>query len=149
MSRLEVPLGYRTLRATGDTVIWADLVLSLQTNGGAWEEIPFRVDSATEMTTMLAVDARKLDLPIPKSPVSGLVLYGQEVRPGLLRARIVGMDSTEFVFPCYFIGDPDALPPAQPRNLLGLTGVVNQIRVSFDGTTSALAPWGILVVEKR
>ena len=149
MSRLEVPLGYRTLRATGDTVLWADLMLSLKINGGAWEEIPFRVDSATEMTTMLAVDAGKLDLPIPKTPVSGLVLYGQEVRPGLLRARIVGMDPTEFVFPCYFIGDPNALPPAQPRNLLGLTGVINQIRLTFDGTTSALAPWGILVVEKR
>src|ERR1700679_1005980 len=116
MSRLEVPLGYRKLRATGDTVLWADLVLSLKTKGGAGEEIPFRVDSATEMTTMLAVDAGKLDLPIPKTPVSGLALYGQEVRPGLLRARIVGMDPTEFVFPCYFIGDPNALPPAQPRN---------------------------------
>ena len=32
MSRLEVPLQYRTLRATGDTVLWADLVLSLKTN---------------------------------------------------------------------------------------------------------------------
>jgi hypothetical protein len=31
------------------------------------------------MTTMLAVDARKADLSIPKTPVSGLVLYGQEM----------------------------------------------------------------------
>ena len=62
MSRLEVPLRFRTLRATGDTVVWADLDL---------------------------------------------------------------------------------------RNLLGLTGVINQMRLTFDGTTSALAPWGILVVEKR
>jgi hypothetical protein len=149
MSRLEVPLGYRTLRATGDTVLSADLVLSLRTNGGAWEEVPFRVDSGTEMTTMLAVDARKLDLPLPKTPVSGLVLYGQEVRSGLLRARIVGMDPTEFIFPCYFLGDPNIPPPARAWNLLGLTGVINQIRLCFDGTTSALAPWGILVVEKR
>jgi hypothetical protein len=149
MSRLEVPLKYRTLRATGDTVVWADLTLRLKTNQGAWKEVRFRVDPGTEMTTMLAVDARKLDLPIPKAPVSGLVLHGQEVRSGLLRARIVGMDPTEFVFPCYFIGDPNALPPAQPRNLLALTGVINQIRLCFDGSTSALAPWGILVVEKR
>ena len=67
MSRLEVPLQYRTLRATGDTVLWADLVLSLKTNRGAWEEIPFRVDSGTEMTTMPAYEARKLDLPIPRN----------------------------------------------------------------------------------
>ena len=102
MSRLEVPLQQRTLRATGDTVIWADLVLSLKTNRGAWEEVPFRVDSGTAMTTMPAYDAKSLDLPIPKKPVSNLVLYGQEVRSGVLRARVVGMDLTEFVFPCYF-----------------------------------------------
>ena len=149
MSRLEVPLQQRTLRATGDTVLWADLVLSLKTNRGAWEEIPFRVDSGTEMTTMPAYDAKSLDLPIPKKPVSNLVLYSQEVRPGLLRARVVGMDATEFVFPCYFLGDPNLTPSAQARNLLGLNGVINQIRLSFDGTTSLHAPWGVLVVEKR
>jgi hypothetical protein len=32
---------------------------------------------------------------------------------------------------------------------LGLTGVINQIRLTFDGTTSLVAPSGILVVEKR
>ncbi len=148
MSRLEVPLKYRTLRATVDTVVWADLTLRLKTNQGALKQVQFRVDSGTEMRTMLAVDAWKADLPIPKTPVSGLVLYGQEVWPGSLRARIVGMDRTEFVFPGYFIGDPNALPPPQPRNLLGLTGVINQVRLTFDGTTSALAPWEMLVLEK-
>ncbi len=149
MSRLEIPLQHRTLRATGDTVLWADLILSLKTNRGAWEQLPFRVDSGTEMTTMPAFEARKLDLPIPKKPVSNLVLYGQEVRSGLLRARVVGVDPTEFVFPCYFLGDPNLAPQTQARNLLGLTGVINQIRLIFDGTTSVQAPWGMLVVEKR
>ncbi len=149
MSRLEVPLQYRTLRTTGDTVLWADLILSLKTNLGAWEEIPFRVDSGTEMTTMPAFEARKLDLPIPKHPVPGLILYGQRVRSGLLRARVVGMDGTEFVFPCYFLGDPNLPPHTQTLNLLGLTGVINQIRLIFDGTTSVQTPWGVLVVEKR
>jgi hypothetical protein len=48
----------------------------------------------------------------------------------------------------YRYGDPNIPPPAGAWNLLGLTGVINQIRLCFDGTTSALAPWGILVVEK-
>jgi hypothetical protein len=61
MSRLEVPLGSRTLRTTGDTVLRADLILSLETNRGAWEEVPFRVDSGTEMTTIPAYDAKSLD----------------------------------------------------------------------------------------
>ncbi len=102
MNRLEIPLQYRTLRTTGDTVLWADLVLRLKTNRGAWEEVPFRVDSGTEMTTMVAYEATKLDLPIPKKAVPGLILHGQEVRSGLLRARVVGLDPTEFVFPCYY-----------------------------------------------
>ena len=93
MSRLEVPLQHRTLRATGDTVLWADLVLSLKTNRGAWEELSFRVDSGTEMTTMPAFEAKTLDLPIPRQPVPGLILNGQEVRSGLLRRGLsVGPD---------------------------------------------------------
>lgn len=64
------------LRATGDTVLWADLFLSLETDRGIWKQIRFRVDPATEMTTMPAYDAKSLDLPIPKRPVSNLVLHG-------------------------------------------------------------------------
>ena len=74
------------LQATGDTVLWADLFLSLKTNRGIWKQFRFRVDPGTEMTTLPAYDAKSLDLPIPKKPVSNLVLYGQEVRSGLLRA---------------------------------------------------------------
>jgi hypothetical protein len=147
MSRLEVPLRHRTLRATGDTVLWADLILSLKTKQGAWKEIPFRVDSGTEMTTMTAFRATTLDLPIPKNPVSHLILHGQEVRAGFLRARIVGMDPTEFVFPCYFLGDPNLQPPTPARNLLGLTGVISQICLTFDGRSSVRSPRGVLVVE--
>jgi hypothetical protein len=149
MSRLEVPLKQRTLRATGDTVLRADLVLSLKTSRGAWEEILFRVDSGTEMTTMPAYDAKSLDLPIPRRPVSNLVLFGHEVRAGVIRARVVGMDPTDFVFPCYFIGDPDiiSLSPSHARNLLGLSGVINQICLTFDGRSSVRSPLGVLVVE--
>ena len=58
------------------------------------------------------------------------------------------MDKTEYLFPCYFLGDPNA-PLANSINLLGLTGVINQVRFTFDGATSTQAPCGVLVVEKR
>jgi hypothetical protein len=58
------------------------------------------------------------------------------------------MDPAEYTFPCYFLGDPD-VPVARPRNLLGLTGVINQLRFIFDGATSRFAPYGVLIVEKR
>jgi hypothetical protein len=148
MSRIELPLAYRRLQATGDVVLRAELDLELKTNQGTWVPVLFRVDPGTEMTTMLAAEAKDRNLPMPRRPVPGLNLQGQEVRSGLLRARIVGMDATEYVFPCYFLGDPNT-PVAKSRNLLGLTGVVNQIRFTFDGATSIPAPHGILVVEKR
>jgi hypothetical protein len=148
MSRLEVPLISRTLKATGDDVLRAELNLELKTNQGTWQAVNFLVDPGTEMTTMPACDAKNLDLPIPRRPIRGLSFQGQEVRPGLVRARIVGMDASEYIFPCYFVGDPD-VPVAKSTNLLGLTGVINQVRLTFDGLISPQALHGILVVEKR
>jgi hypothetical protein len=148
MSRLELPLAYGKLRTTGDVVLRAELDQELKTNQGTWENTPFLVDSRTEMTTMMAVHAKDRNLPMPRRPVPRLAFQGREVRSGLLRARIVGMNATEYIFPCYFLGDPD-VPVSNPRNLLGLSGVINQIRFIFDGTTSLAAPHGVLVVEKR
>jgi hypothetical protein len=96
---------------------------------------------------MEAPEARRHDLPMPRQPVPGFRLPGQEVRAGLLRVRIVGLGPTVYDFPCYFIVDPIVPPPSQPRNLLGLTGVVNEIRLGFDGARSIGAPHGSLIVE--
>jgi hypothetical protein len=148
MSRLEVPLVSRTLKSTGDGVVRAELDLELRTDQNTWVTVRFVVDSGTEMTTMAAAEAKDRSLPIPRHPVSGLALRGQKVRSGLLRARIVGMDKTEYLFPCYFLGDPDAAL-AKTITLLGLTGVINQDRFTFDGATSTQAPCDVLVVEKR
>ena len=46
------------------------------------------------------------------------------------------------------LGDPNATL-VRDRNLLGLTGVINQIRLIFDGTPSLVAQGGVLVVEKK
>jgi hypothetical protein len=149
MSRLERPLVGRTLRTTGNVVLRAPLILELKTNAGTWYDATFLVDTGTEMTTVPAFDAEVWDIPIPLRPVPSLNLNGHEVRAGLLRARIVGMDPTEYVFPCYFLGDPNRPPPAPSKNLLGLSGVINQLRLSFDGTSSLGAPWGVFVIEQK
>jgi hypothetical protein len=147
MPRHEWPLKFRTLRTTGEVVLRAELELAVKTNRGTWEEMTFLVDSGTEMTTMPAARAKKQDLPMPGTPVLGLTFQGQEVRAGLLRVRVIGLVTTEFVFPCYFLGDPDGIVSQQARNLLGLTGVIQQLRLGFDGTPTIHAPYGRLVVE--
>ncbi len=146
---LEIPLKGRALQSTGEVLLRAELVLSLKTIQATWEDWLFRVDTGTEMSTMPASRAKALGLPIPKRPVRGLTLRGQAVRAGLLRARIVGMDATEYMFPCYFLGDPDDPRSTLDPSLLGLTGVIAQIRLGFDGAPSLGAPYGLLIVEKR
>ena len=146
MPRIEIPLAHRILQTTGDKVLRAELDLELKTHANAWEPARFVFDSGTEMTTMPAADARRMDLPMPRHPVRGLAFRGQETRAGLLRVRIVSLDLTEYFFPCYFLGDP-AIPPTDPKNLLGLTGVINQVRLILDGSYTLAAPDGRLIVE--
>jgi hypothetical protein len=155
MSRLEVPLPSKRIWATGDVVLRAELDIFLRDENGALRPETFRVDSGTEMTLMAAMRARALDLPMPRNPIF-LDISGirREVRAGVLRAQIVGMDGTEFSVPCYFLGSPLAptspnQPPILVRNLLGLTGVVDKLRIVFDGTPSPGAWHGIMVVEKN
>jgi hypothetical protein len=153
MTRLEVPLIGRRIVATGDIVLRAELDLLLRDQQGALRPVTFRVDSATDMSTMPAWLARQFNLPLPKDRVPNLVhTSGLTVRNGVLRARVAGMNPIEYPFPCYFLGDPDVLPdPSQSpilfRSLLGLTGVVDKIRLLFDGRPSASARFGLLVVE--
>jgi hypothetical protein len=150
MARLEVPLRDRTLWTTGDVLLWAELILLLRTQQQTWKPFIFRVDSGTEMTTMPAFRAKLRDLPFPRQAVPGVALKGQQLRAGYIRAQVLGLDRTEFVFPCYFLGDPDAPPPPRaPFNLLALSGVVDKIRLAFDGKPKLGAPNGILVVEKQ
>ncbi len=68
----------------------------------------------------------------------------------MIRAQIPGLGNTEFVFPCYFIGDPLAPIPTSNKapNLLGLSGVVDKVRITFDGEAKPAAPYGIVILEE-
>ena len=154
VTHLEIPLLSKRIWATGDLVLRAELDLVIRGNDGIWRPETFRVDSGTEMTSMAATRATALDLPMPQNAIL-LDINGvrRAIRPGLIRARIVGMDDTEHVFPCYFLGSPN--PPPDPnqaafaaRNLLGLTGVVDKLRILFDGTPRPSARHGVMVVER-
>lgn len=157
MSRLIVPLRHRILWATGDILLRGELELLLKDHTGAWVQETFRVDSGSEMTTMPAFTARQCGLPIPQRAVSGVVHHqtGLEIRSGYLRVQVMGMDRTEYVFPCFFLGDPNLplgpQPPSVngPRQLLGISGVVNQLRIAFDGDPTPGAQYGNVIVDKK
>jgi len=155
MSRLEVPLLSRKLLATGDVLLRGELTLQLKDRNGVWKRRVFLVDSGSEMTTMSAFEARRLDLPIPQVATRGAVHVqtGLEIRSGYLSVRVRGMDAAEYALPCLFLGDPAAAVRSAPagafsRRLLGLGGVVDKLRIFFDGTPGPSAPYGFLIVEK-
>ena len=157
MSRLAVPILDRTLWTTGDVLLRAEVDLLLKDHSGVWRQETFLVDSGTEMTTFPAAQARHLNLPMPQH-AARLPLHaqtGQPFRSGYLRVQVVGMDATEYAFPCFFLGDPSVpLPsipgPTTPRELLGLSGVIHQLSLHFDGTNGGpAAAYGYLTVEKR
>jgi hypothetical protein len=109
------------------------------------------------MTTMPAARARQLGIPYPQASVPALRratpggTKPEEFRAEAIKVQVAGMDGTAYWFPCYCQGDPDAplVPNAPPDpNLLALTGVIDKLRLSFDGTPTLGAPHGSLIVEK-
>jgi hypothetical protein len=156
-SRLAIPVLGKKLWVTGDVLLRSEIELLVWTSHNAWEPLSFRADSGNEMTTMPAARAKQLGIPYPQAPVPGLRrttpggTKPEEFRAGAIKSQVVGMDGTAYWFPCYFQGDPDAplVPNAPPEpNLLALTGVIDKLRLSFDGTPTLGAPHGNLIVEK-
>jgi hypothetical protein len=156
MSRLEVPVRDRTLYATGDILLRVELDLDIKTTSGAWKSETFLVDSGTEMTTFPAWVARQVGFPMPQNPTRHAIhaQTGLEIRSGVLRFKIVGMDQTEYHVPCLFLGDPNSRPsvnaPAgvMPRKLLQPLQLLDVLRFEMKKEPAAGFAYGMLVVEK-
>ena len=150
-----IPVSHQILWATGDVRLWAEINLFLKDQAGSWTPAEtFRVDSATDITTYPAWNAKRLGLPIPLAPNPGVTHQqtGLEVRSGLLRFRIAGMDATEYAIPTFFLGDPDTQPnpnePAKfPRRLLQPLGLLDALRFEMKKDPQG-SLYGDLIVEK-
>lgn len=92
MSSLIIPVTAKVLWATGDIRLWVDIDLHLRDGAGNLRQRTFRVDTASDLTTMGAYEARQLGLQIPQARASGAVhrQTGLEIRSGYLRFQIAG-----------------------------------------------------------
>ncbi len=157
MSRLAIPVAGKTLYATGDIKLRAEVTLSVRDGGGQFVDHKFVVDTGTEVTTIPAYDAKQLGLYVPPRPANiRHEQTGLEVRSGMLAFRVVGMDQTLYAVPCFFLGDPDAAPTPNappgslPRKLLQPFALLDVLKFSTDKDPASIAaPHGELVIEKR
>jgi hypothetical protein len=157
MSRLAVPVSHQRLYATGDVLLWVEVILSLRDGAGNFIDHPFHVDSGSQIATFPAHDAKRLGLFLPQRPAP--VRHeqtGLEVRSGMLAFRIDGMDQTLYAVPCFFLGDPDTpRPPGTPRgqlprNLLQPLHLLDVLKFSTEKDPASIgAPHGELVIEKK
>jgi len=156
MSRLEVPVRDRTLYATGDVLLRVELDLDIKTSSGAWRPETLLVDSGTEITTFPAWLAKQEGCPMPQNPTRHAI-HGQtglEIRSGLLRFKIVGMDQTEYALACLFLGDPNSRPSVNapagvvPRKLLQPLQLLDVLRFEMRKDPAAGLAYGGMVVEK-
>jgi hypothetical protein len=156
MSRLAVPVTGKNLWSTGDVRLRADLDFLLKDNAGGWKKETFRVDTGTDLTTFPAHLTKQLDLPMPVRAAAGAVHVqtGLEIRSGILRFQIAGMDPTEYATPCLFLGDPDTPPrpgnPATfPGKLLQPFHLLDQLQFTLGKDPAVGSLYGELIAEKR
>lgn len=155
MSRLVIPVSHKTLWATIDEKLWNDIFLLVRDGAGNWHRRRFRVDNGSEITTYPAYDARQLGLVVSARPAPARhEQTGLEVRSGMLRFRIVGMDQTEYAVACLFLGDPNVRPgPNAPPStvahyLLQPLALLQKLRFTMEKDPTGRSTYGQLVVEK-
>lgn len=156
MSRISIPITGQILWSTGDVRLRADLELLLKDSSGNFSPESFRFDSGTEIITFPAYRAKFLGLPMPTNASPGVthVQTGLEVRSGVLRFQIVGMDQTEYAAPCLFLGDTTVSPipssfATSPRKLLQPFALLDHLRFVIEKDPATGSLYGDLVVEKK
>jgi len=148
MSRLVIPVSSKLLLATGDVKLWVPIVLLMRDGAGNYVKQNFRVDSASEITTYAAYDARLLGLVVPARPAP--VQHGQssiQVRSGMFRFRIDGMDPTEYAVSCMLLGDPNVPPTTTTHHLLQPLALLQKLRFTMEKDDTGMNKYGQLVVE--
>lgn len=148
-NRVRFPLSVRSIK-TGARLVQARVSLLVQNNGPGLAPVDFIVDPGCGITTMPRLEAEENGIPLP--PRNSIKEIGvrsstgsgvQRVRLGQIGVRVPGLSSRIFFWNCHFVE-----PPHAPyMSLLGLDGVLNDLRLIFDGTYSIESPYGQLIVE--
>jgi hypothetical protein len=146
---VRIPLESYRVPGIAQPFLRAMLTLWVRTQTRQFADLRVRVDSGAAITTVSLGPAQGLGLLIPKKTVEFQVETAtgkaRQVRhPGRITVRLAEFPGREFNWPCHFL-EHQGVPP-QP--VLGLTGVLDDLRICLDGSYTLEAPYGSLVLEE-
>jgi hypothetical protein len=147
--RVHIPLSIRSIK-TGARVIQARVTLLLQSIGPSLVPVDFIVDPGCGITSMPRLVAEEHGIPIPaRTTITKISVRSstgsnvQRVRLGKIGVRVPGLSGRIFHWNGHFVE-----PPHAPHmSLLGLDGVLDDLRLIFDGSYSIEHPYGQLILE--
>jgi hypothetical protein len=145
-----VPLISARVQATGEITVKAVLPLLVRTARGRFKPLDFLVDTGSSVTTIAVTKAERAGIVVPNKSLELDVQTGagpliQRRHPGHITVQVPGLEGWQFVWPCHFV-EYEARPPIAA---LGLAGVLNDFRLTFDGSYALDAPYGWLILEHR
>jgi hypothetical protein len=128
-----------------------DALLFVHRDDGTMEEVFFRVDSGCSHSTFPLARAVSLGLPTtgPRKTIRLVTALGpssEEVISRVWSFRLsASQSSAPFFLPVHLVVNR----PASLTPLLGLTGVIEQLRWTFDGRDQPGAPYGFCLLEDQ
>jgi|SRR6516225_10139722 hypothetical protein len=147
---IRLPLDSYRVAGIDEPLIRAILPVHVRTASRQFQEVTFTVDSASSITSMSAGDARKSGIVVPRRAIEvGLETATgsarQIRRPGRIQVKVLGLDQWQFDWPCHFVEHEG---PAL-RSTLGLSGVLDDLIITLDGSYSIDAPYGWLILKRQ
>jgi hypothetical protein len=147
---IRIPLQRVSVPAMGEIGMKAILEAEIRLPSGRFKMLQFLVDTGSTITTIPIARAQGLGLVVPTrtyrmaiQSASGVIV--QQRRPGRISLRIPGLGETVFDWPYHFVEYEIATPPI---SALGLAGLLNDLRLTFDGSYSLEARYGFLQIER-
>ena len=138
-----------TRLVTGFIGIKAIIDLGVRTRHHEFQTLPFLVDSGSNVSTLPASLAETWDIPFPNKSVeielrTATRRLRQRVHPANLVVRIPAFAGRDFAWPCHVVDRRSN----QPQAVLGLAGVLQDFRITFDGAYALEARHGWLILEE-
>jgi hypothetical protein len=146
---LRVPLESYRVPGVNETLIRVMLTVLIRSAQNRFNEVPFQFDIVTSICSMPVARAANLGVVMPHMAVELSIKTAvgekkQMRRQGRIQVILPALGRDVFDWPCHFVEGAAAVE----LPLLGLVGVLDNLRLTLDGKYALEAPHGWLIVER-